>query len=237
MVGLAPQAKQYPHQLSGGQQQRVALARALAIEPRVLLLDEPLSALDAKVRLQLREQIRTLQQRLGTTTMFVTHDQEEALSMADRVGVMSHGKLEQIAEPDELYEHPATAFVAEFVGVMNRIPAELRGDGMVTCVGCTVPVKGDSAKDLGGPAATGGQAGAVDLLVRPEGLTMRVMENGNGIVTTRTFLGSVTRVGVLLSGDVTVQIDKPSSEAAALAPGTSVSVTLPGEPVLVASRP
>ena len=227
MVGLAPQARQYPHQLSGGQQQRVALARALAIEPRVLLLDEPLSALDAKVRLQLREQIRTLQQRLGTTTMFVTHDQEEALSMADRVGVMSHGKLEQIAAPDELYEHPATAFVAEFVGVMNRIPAELKGDGTVTCVGCTVPVKGDSASDLGGE---------VDLLVRPEGLTMQVVENGNGIVTTKTFLGSVTRVGVLLSGDVTVQIDKPSSEAAALAPGTSVSVTLPPEPVLVAAR-
>ena len=99
MVGLAPQAGQYPHQLSGGQQQRVALARALAIEPRVLLLDEPLSALDAKVRLQLREQIRTLQQRLGTTTLFVTHDQEEALSMADRVGVMRAGRLEQVAEP------------------------------------------------------------------------------------------------------------------------------------------
>jgi putative spermidine/putrescine transport system ATP-binding protein len=229
MVGLAPQAKQFPHQLSGGQQQRVALARALAIEPRVLLLDEPLSALDAKVRLQLREQIRTLQQRLGTTTMFVTHDQEEALSMADRVGVMSHGKLEQIAAPDELYEHPATAFVAEFVGVMNRIPAELHGGGTVTCVSCTVPVKGGSVTDPGGD-------GAVDVLVRPEGLTMEVAENGNGIVTTKTFLGSVTRVGVLLSGDVTVQIDKPSSEAAALAPGTSVSVTLPMDPVLVASR-
>ena len=125
MVGLAAQAKQYPHQLSGGQQQRVALARALAIEPRVLLLDEPLSALDAKVRLQLREQIRSLQQRLGTTTLFVTHDQEEALSMADRVGVMREGRLEQIATPDELYDRPATPFVAEFVGIMNRIPASL----------------------------------------------------------------------------------------------------------------
>ncbi|HEY6310653.1 MAG TPA: ATP-binding cassette domain-containing protein, partial [Streptosporangiaceae bacterium] len=114
MVGLVEQAQQYPHQLSGGQQQRVALARALAIEPRVLLLDEPLSALDAKVRLQLREQIRTLQQRLGTTTLFVTHDQEEALSMADRVGVMRQGKLEQIAAPNVLYDDPVTAFVAEF---------------------------------------------------------------------------------------------------------------------------
>src|SRR5271170_4998105 len=137
MVGLAPQAQQYPHQLSGGQQQRVALARALAIEPRVLLLDEPLSALDAKVRLQLREQIRTLQQRLGTTTLFVTHDQEEALSMADRVGVMRHGKLEQIAGPSTLYSAPATPFVAEFVGTMNRIPGVIR-DGRVSLLGTTV---------------------------------------------------------------------------------------------------
>jgi putative spermidine/putrescine transport system ATP-binding protein len=102
MVGLTEHARRYAHQLSGGQQQRVALARALAIEPQVLLLDEPLSALDAKVRLQLREQIRSVQQRLGITTLFVTHDQEEALSMADRVGVMKDGKLEQIALPDQL---------------------------------------------------------------------------------------------------------------------------------------
>ncbi len=135
MVGLSGQAKQYPHQLSGGQQQRVALARALAIEPRVLLLDEPLSALDAKVRLQLREQIRTLQQRLGTTTLFVTHDQEEALSMADRVGVMKEGRLEQIATPSELYSRPATAFVAEFVGIMNRLPGTYRGGDEVTVLG------------------------------------------------------------------------------------------------------
>ncbi len=230
MVGLAPQARQYPHQLSGGQQQRVALARALAIEPRVLLLDEPLSALDAKVRLQLREQIRTLQQRLGTTTLFVTHDQEEALSMADRVGVMRNGTLEQIASPDELYEHPATAFVAEFVGVMNRIPGELQEDGMVAVLGGVVPVQPDS--EVTAPA----DRDLVDVLVRPEGLAMEVVRNGNGIVTTRTFLGSVTRIGVLLSGDVTVQIDKPSSQAAALSPGTSVAVSLPRDPVLIAPR-
>src|SRR5450631_3598721 len=176
MVGLGAQAGQYPHQLSGGQQQRVALARALAIEPRVLLLDEPLSALDAKVRLQLREQIRTLQQQLGTTTLFVTHDQEEALSIADRVGVMRQGKLEQIAAPDELYTAPATAFVAEFVGVMNRIPGELQGGGTVTALGSTAPVK------AGAPALSDR---AVDVLVRPEGLRLEVVEHGNGIVTTR----------------------------------------------------
>ena len=228
LVGLAPQARQYPHQLSGGQQQRVALARALAIEPRVLLLDEPLSALDAKVRLQLREQIRTLQQRLGTTTLFVTHDQEEALSMADRVGVMRQGRLEQIAAPDELYDHPATAFVAEFVGVMNRIPGRLGAGDTVSVLGVTVPVKGQSTSS--------GSAGddRVDVLVRPEGLTLEVTEHGNGIVTTRTFLGSVTRISVLLSGDVTVRIDRPSAAAAAIPPGTSVSVTLPAEPVLIA---
>jgi putative spermidine/putrescine transport system ATP-binding protein len=230
MVGLADQAAQYPHQLSGGQQQRVALARALAIEPRVLLLDEPLSALDAKVRQQLREQIRLLQQQLGTTTLFVTHDQEEALSMADRVGVMRQGKLEQIAAPDELYADPATAFVAEFVGVMNRIPGELQSAGTVAVLGVTVPVRGESQAE-----AFGGDR-AVDVLVRPEGLRMEVIENGNGIVTTRTFLGSVTRVGVMLSGDVAVRIDKSSSEAAALAPGTSVSVTLPPEAVHVVPR-
>jgi putative spermidine/putrescine transport system ATP-binding protein len=229
MVGLAPQSGQYPHQLSGGQQQRVALARALATEPRVLLLDEPLSALDAKVRLQLREQIRTLQQRLGTTTLFVTHDQEEALSMADRVGVMNEGKLEQIAAPDELYADPATAFVAEFVGVMNRIPAEMEGGGRVAVLGGTVPARApDQAAELAGQP--------VDVLVRPEGLRLEVVENGNGIVTTRTFLGSVTRVGVLLDGDIELRIDKPSTAAAALPPGASVSVTLPPEPVHVAAR-
>jgi putative spermidine/putrescine transport system ATP-binding protein len=226
MVGLAAQAGQYPHQLSGGQQQRVALARALAIEPRVLLLDEPLSALDAKVRLQLREQIRALQQRLGTTTLFVTHDQEEALSMADRVGVMRAGRLEQVAEPAELYARPATAFVAEFVGTMNRLPAELGSGGTtVTVLGVTVP-----AQD-GGPAS-----GRVDALVRPENLTIATAEAGNGIVTGRTFLGAVTRVAVRLSGDTEVAVDVSSAAAAAMAPGTAVQVGLPADPVLLAPR-
>ena len=204
MVGLTEQAKKYPHQMSGGQQQRVALARALAIEPRVLLLDEPLSALDAKVRLQLREQIRVLQQRLGITTIFVTHDQEEALSMADRVGVMRDGRLEQVAEPNELYAHPATTFVAEFVGTMNRIPAGLLPAGQVRAIGTSA-----------GAAARPRRSGDVDLLVRPEELRIEAVAGGNGIVTDRTFLGSVTRISVRLSGDVTVKVDRPSTEAAA----------------------
>jgi putative spermidine/putrescine transport system ATP-binding protein len=126
LVGLGDKGERFPHQLSGGQQQRIALARALALRPRVLLLDEPLSALDAKVRLTLREEIRRLQQELGITTLFVTHDQEEALSVADRVAVMRAGRLEQCAEPAELYGRPATAFVAEFVGTMSRIPGTVR---------------------------------------------------------------------------------------------------------------
>ena len=131
LVGLGQRGNHYPYQMSGGQQQRVALARALAIRPKVLLLDEPLSALDAKVRRQLREEIRRIQIAVGTTTLFVTHDQEEALALGDRVGVMSAGRLEQIAPPAELYDRPKTAFVAEFVGLTNRLSGEAR-DGIVT---------------------------------------------------------------------------------------------------------
>ena len=227
MVGLTEHARHYPHQLSGGQQQRVALARALAIEPQVLLLDEPLSALDAKVRLQLREQIRSVQQRLGTTTLFVTHDQEEALSMADRVGVMKDGKLEQVAVPDQLYAHPATAFVAEFVGTMNRVPGELTDSGQVRALGTVVPVHGDRPAD---------GLTEVDVLVRPEGLQIEALADGNGIVRDRAFLGSVTRISVRLSGDITVKVDHPSADAGTFPPGEPVRISLPGAPVLITRR-
>jgi putative spermidine/putrescine transport system ATP-binding protein len=223
MVGLADQSAKYPHQMSGGQQQRVALARALAIEPRVLLLDEPLSALDAKVRLQLREQIRLLQTQLGTTTLFVTHDQEEALSMADRVGVMRSGRLEQIAAPAELYSRPATAFVAEFVGTMNRIPGEVVPGG--------VQVLGTLLSDVDTGERSNGTA--VDVLARPEDLTLTAAPHGHGIVTVMTFLGSITRVTVRLESDVSVQVDRPSVEAAALSVGAAVEVAIAGR-VLIA---
>ncbi|MEU0785450.1 ABC transporter ATP-binding protein [Streptomyces sp. NPDC006173] len=224
LVGLADKGEQYPHQLSGGQQQRVALARALALRPRVLLLDEPLSALDAKVRLSLREEIRRLQQELGITTLFVTHDQEEALSMADRVAVMRSGKLEQCAAPAELYGRPATAFVAEFVGTMSRIPGTLDGES-VEVLGRRLPVDGEA------PAVR-----EVDVLVRPEAVRVSADESGDARLVATAFLGAATRVTVRLADGTEVKADLPTHEAAALAPGAPVAVTLPERPVLVAAR-
>ncbi len=129
LVGLPEQGPKYPAQLSGGQQQRIALARALATSPGLLLLDEPLSALDAKVRARLRREMKSLQRRLGVTTIMVTHDQEEALTMADRIVVMNHGVIEQVGTPTEIYREPDTLFVADFIGAMNQVPARSNGDG------------------------------------------------------------------------------------------------------------
>ncbi|WP_339128150.1 ABC transporter ATP-binding protein [Streptomyces sp. f51] len=224
LVGLGDKGERFPHQLSGGQQQRVALARALALRPRVLLLDEPLSALDAKVRLSLREEIRRLQLELGITTLFVTHDQEEALSMADRVAVMRAGRLEQCASPAELYGRPATAFVAEFVGTMSRIPGTLDGE-RVDVLGRRLPVDGDA------PAP-----GAVDVLVRPEAVRVSADAAGDARVVATAFLGAATRVTVRLSDGTEVKADLPTHEAGALVAGAGVTVTLPDRPVLVAAR-
>jgi putative spermidine/putrescine transport system ATP-binding protein len=221
LVGLADRAARYPHQLSGGQQQRVALARALAVAPQVLLLDEPLSALDAQVRVQLREEIRRIQLELGITTVFVTHDQAEALSVADRVGVLRSGRLEQVASPDELYERPATAFVAEFVGTMNRLPASLAG-GEVQLLG------------VRRPSAGAAPAGEVVALVRPEALLVRADPAGPGRVVTRTFSGASTRVLIALPDGVEVRVDVASATSAELTPGTAVTVTPAERPVLVA---
>ena len=195
LVGLGHAAKRYPHQLSGGMQQRVALARSLAIEPSVLLLDEPLSALDAKVRVQLREEICRIQLELGITTIYVTHDQEEALSISDRVAVMYGGKIEQVGPPSEMYGSPATPFVAEFIGTMNRLES-------------TVVDGSTGAIDHGGSrltveAARGSSNGArVLVLVRPEVLELAPLADGAqlgdntlaGEVISHTFLGPVTRL-------------------------------------------
>jgi putative spermidine/putrescine transport system ATP-binding protein len=222
LVGLADRGGRYPHQLSGGQQQRVALARALAVAPQVLLLDEPLSALDAQVRVQLREEIRRIQLELGITTVFVTHDQAEALSVADRVGVLRAGRLEQVASPDELYERPATAFVAEFVGTMNRVPATL-ADGEVQLLGARRPLAGAA------PAS-----GPVVALVRPESLVVAADPAGTGRVVTRTFSGASTRILVALADGAEVRVDVASAVSADLTPGTAVTVTPAERPVLVA---
>jgi putative spermidine/putrescine transport system ATP-binding protein len=218
LVGLTEFAGRYPHQLSGGQQQRVALARALAIEPQVLLLDEPLSALDAKVRVQLRDEIRRIQTEVGTTTLFVTHDQEEALAIADRVGVMRAGRLEQLATPSEVYLRPATAFVADFVGLSNRLPG--------TVTGGTVEVLGHRL-----PLVTPHADGAVTALIRPEAIEAAPDPDSAAKVLTSSFLGSLSRVTVTVD-DHLVVAQVPSGRLPELAPGTPVRITI--QPVAVA---
>ncbi len=220
LVGLAAHRDKYASQLSGGQQQRVALARALAIAPRVLLLDEPLSALDAKVRVQLREEIRRVQSEVGTTTLFVTHDQEEALAIADRVGVMNHGRLEQIAAPVDLYAAPATPFVAEFVGLSNRIAARV-ADGSARVLGVTVPV-------LPGSVSGDGMA-----LVRPEAVLVSPDPAGHGVVVDVAFLGSVSRVDLMLPGGVRVVAQTSGPGARDWTAGLPVTVRVDSAPVLV----
>ena len=226
LVGLAHAGDRYPHQLSGGMQQRVALARALAIEPRVLLLDEPLSALDAKVRVQLREEIRRIQLELGITTLYVTHDQEEALSVSDHVAVMYRGRIEQMGAPAEMYSAPATPFVAEFIGTMNRLEGTVvdPGAGTVDTGGRTITVE----------AARGKPRGArVLVLVRPETVQVAAANGagGNtltGEVLTHTFLGPVTRLRIL-SGEASLIADMPTARAAALPPGSKVDASLPSD--------
>jgi putative spermidine/putrescine transport system ATP-binding protein len=222
LVGLSEHVTKYPHQLSGGQQQRVALARALAIEPRVLLLDEPLSALDAKVRAELRDQIRAIQQRLAITTVFVTHDQEEALSMADRVCVMYRGHLEQVATPSVLYSAPATGFVAQFVGISSHVPGPRRGDA-IELFGELVKIRGD---------LTTVPQGNIEAVLRPEDLALTPDATGLGVITSMSFFGSVTRAEVGIAG-LTVKIDIRSSDAEGLLIGNRVNVRVSARDVLV----
>ena len=223
LVGLDHHGARFSHQLSGGQQQRVALARALVTAPRVLLLDEPLSALDAKVRVQLREQIRRIQTELGITTLFVTHDQEEALAVADRVAVMRAGAIEQIGTPEDLYARPANAFVADFVGLSNRLPGRVE-NGAIVVAGQRLPLI-DSAAAEGDAIA----------LVRPEDVVFVASTEKDareGVVLTTSFLGSLrrTRVALVDGSEVSVQHDV----ALSLAPGERAHVRLTGQPVAVA---
>jgi len=223
LVGLGAMADRYPNQLSGGQQQRVAPARALAIRPRVLLLDEPLSALDAKVRGELRDEIRRVHQEVGTTTVFVTHDQEEAFTLADRVAVINNGRLQQIGPPTEIYEKPATEFVADFVGLTNRLPG-VAGDGLVEVLGDRLPLLDGSAKD-----------GDVTVLVRPESMQLAPGTDGNGWVTAVSFRGPISMVRVRLPGDELVLVQMPSADSSMLSPGTQVRLSVRPRPVLAVS--
>nr|WP_090277549.1 ABC transporter ATP-binding protein [Mycolicibacterium komanii]CRL72168.1 ABC transporter-like protein [Mycolicibacterium komanii] len=221
LVGLSEHKDKFASELSGGQQQRVALARALAIQPRVLLLDEPLSALDAKVRSQLRDEIRRVQLDVGTTTLFVTHDQEEALAVADRVGVMSQGRLEQVAAPADLYANPATPFVAEFVGLNNKVPATV-SHGRAELLDTSVPT-------LAGSVASGSGVA----MVRPESVTVTADPAGTSTVSSVAFLGAISRVYAAMADGTVISAQMASSAAREFTPGDRVTVGVNSDGVLV----
>ena len=181
LVGLPEKTEKFPSQLSGGEQQRVALARALATSPGLLLLDEPLSALDARVRASLRQEIRSLHERLGITTILVTHDQEEALSMADRIVVMNHGSIEQVGTPEEIYSTPASPFVADFIGVMNFINGKIISDGKV--------LVGENSLDCATEKVSIGKK--VRLTIRPEEIICRPFSSPAKSLDVNAFLFKV----------------------------------------------
>ena len=194
LIKLPALGSRYPSQLSGGQQQRVALARALAVKPQVLLLDEPLSALDAKIRVSLREEIRTVQRELGITTVYVTHDQEEALSMSDRIVVMNEGKVEQIGTPFEIYNFPRTRFVASFVGTLNI----MRGRVVDPAAG---KIEVDGQPIVAAQGVAGAQAGEQRAVaLRPEAVTLDQATGDRnrmqGLIEEVSFLGAVVRIRV-----------------------------------------
>ena len=223
LIRLPQLADRYPFQLSGGQQQRGALARAIATKPQLLLLDEPLSALDAKIRVSLREEIRALQRTLGITTIFVTHDQEEALSMSDRVVVMSEGRMEQVGTPFDIYNHPRTRFVASFVGTLNLLAGRVADPG-----GPRVTVDGQDVR-LGGAAAPGRAGEACTLALRPEAVALGPGTPGcnqlTGTIDEVSFLGAIVRVRVRF-GENAVMLDtfnSPSSPPPARGSGVTVN--------------
>jgi iron(III) transport system ATP-binding protein len=228
LVGLGAQGGKYPAQLSGGQQQRVALARALATSPGLLLLDEPLSALDAKVRVYLRHEIKALQRRLGVTTIIVTHDQEEALVMADRIVVMNQGRIEQVGTPVEIYREPASAFVADFIGLMNFVSGTVVRPGRVRCGSLELTCESD-----GLPGGT-----PVTVAIRPEDIGVEgVRGSEENVVPARVgalaFLGSFFRADLVGAGtgegplraDLSVELVRRLG----LAEGQALSVVLPRE--------
>ena len=219
-VGLGSHGDRYAHELSGGQQQRVALARALVTRPRVLLLDEPLSALDAKVRVQLRDEIRRLQSELTITTLFVTHDQEEALAVADRVAVMQGGRIEQIGTPEQLYLSPQTPFIADFVGLSNQLQAVTVG-GVVRWEGQEVPAIDAACVD-----------GPVCAYVRPEDIHFADTGAAATVVAV-SFLGSIRRTQCQLADGTIVAVQHDVRVQPRV--GDAVRLRLSDRPVAVRS--
>ncbi len=228
LVGLSHLAQRRPSQLSGGQQQRVAVARTVAIEPKVLLLDEPLSNLDAKMRVQVRRELRDLQQRLGLTTIFVTHDQEEANTICDRIAVMNDGVVQQVGTPMELYERPANLFVANFLGTANILDGRLVDEGgrrwFEIAAGARVSVLGDAAVPAGSK-----------LVFRPQHAGVAAAGTTSdlpGTVSHREFLGATVRYAVRV-GTAEIVVDAPFQNGDGLhAPGAPVAVTLPAQAIL-----
>jgi spermidine/putrescine transport system ATP-binding protein len=231
-VGLAAEANRRPAQLSGGMQQRVALARALVNLPKVLLLDEPLGALDLKLRKELQVELKRIQRDVGITFVYVTHDQEEALTMSDRIAVMNRGRVEQVAVPEEVYERPATTFVAGFIGVSNLMPATVRGPEEIEL---------DEGTKIAAPTdgfSTGERCHAV---VRPEKLRVELGENDDGaadqprvegVVASSLYLGTATQIAVELGEDVRMTVLVPNADESERQrlPGGGARVTLGWEP-------
>jgi putative spermidine/putrescine transport system ATP-binding protein len=228
LIHLPDKGDRYPYQLSGGQQQRVALARALAIEPDILLLDEPLSALDAKIRVALRKEIRSIQRSVGITTVYVTHDQEEALSLSDRVVVMSEGRVEQIGPPPEIYNFPATPFVASFVGTLNLIDAKV-----IDGAAARLSIDG---QEIRGAQPRSGDGQRVTVALRPEAIELGESGGANrlrGTVEDVSFLGSIVRTRLKI-GEAILSFDQfndPGLTAQAI--GESIVVSFPPEATLV----
>jgi putative spermidine/putrescine transport system ATP-binding protein len=238
LIHLTDRGDRYPFQLSGGQQQRVALARALAIEPTVLLLDEPLSALDAKIRVALRHEIRQIQRQLGITTVYVTHDQEEALELSDRIVVMSDGRVEQVGTPFEVYNFPATAFVASFVGTLNAVQATV-----VDASAGILDLGGHRIRSTSTLEAAAGEP--VSVALRPEMITLvgidGTAEDGvnhvPAVVTDVAFLGSVVRVSTVVGEDTRVDVDTFNNPNLSVpAAGQPVRLAFPAEAALVLGR-
>jgi len=235
LVGLGGYAQQQPHQLSGGEQQRVALARAIVFRPRILLFDEPLSNLDAKLRVQMRSEIQQLQKRLGITTVYVTHDQEEAMAISDRIAVMEKGVISQIDGAEDLYDHPKNEFVARFIGRANLLPGTLRN---ATAGSAAVEVLGVTLGAGGVPeGATVGDT--VHVMVRPERVSLAPVDAAiapgaaaiKGIVVNRTFLGEKAEYHVAV-GEQTLQATLFSQgRGTALTAGDTVQVLLPASDV------